>query len=278
MGPVSERTDYEQIGWGFDGSASSYDDAIGSNPAMQYMRWISLSTLLSTFRSGQRVLEIGCGTGEEAVVLAQRGVQVVATDLSPRMAQRAREKVAAAGLQGRIQVRCLAAGQLGALQDEWGEGAFEGAYSSFGPLNGEPDLGPVRKALATLLCPGSRLVASVMNRYCAFETVWYLAHGRPGEAIRRWGGRTMAKVSPGLPSVVPTSYHTPHSFARAFAPTFRRHSCRALPFLLPPPFAASLWWKQAHWMQRFARWEERLAPHWPFYALGDHYLIILQRA
>jgi SAM-dependent methyltransferase len=275
---VSRQAHYEKIGHGFDCSAPSYDDQIAPNPAMQYMRQISLSTLLSTFRSGQRVLEIGCGTGEEAIVLARHGIHVLATDLSPQMVQRARQKAAAAGLEGRIQVRCLPAGQLIALRDEWGEGAFEGAYSSFGPLNGEPNLGPVREALSTLLRRGSPLVASVMNRYCAFETAWYLAHGRPGQAIRRWGGRTMAPVSPDLASLVPTWYHTPYSFVRAFAPAFRKRCCRALPFLLPPPFAASLWRERARWVQRLVRWEERLASHWPFYALGDHYLIILRRA
>lgn len=275
---MSEQTHYEQLGRGFDRSAPSYDREIGLNPAMQYMRRVSLSTLSSTFGAGQRVLEIGCGTGEEAVALAERGIRVVATDLSPHMVERTRRKAAAAGLESLIQVRCLAAGQLVALQDEYGKGAFEGAYSSFGALNGEPDLGPVREALATLLRPGSPLVASVMNRFCAFEALWHLAHLRPRPAIRRWSGRTMAPVSPGLTEVVPTWYHTPRSFARAFAPVFRRRCCRALPFLLPPPFAASLWRDRARWMQRLVRWEEWLAPRWPFYALGDHYLIVLQRA
>lgn len=275
---MSEQTHYGEIRRGFDRSAPSYDDQIAPNPAMQYMRRISLSTLLSTFRSGQRVLEIGCGTGEEAVALARHGIRVLATDLSPQMVQRAQRRAIAAGLDGRIQVRCLAAGQLVTLQDEWGEGAFEGAYSSFGPLNGEPNLGPVSEALSILLRRGSPLVASVMNRYCAFETLWYLAHGLPRQAIRRWRGRTMAPVSPDLASLVPTWYHTPHSFARAFAPAFRKCCCRALPLLLPPPFAASLWQERARWVQRLVRWEERLAPQWPFHAMGDHYLIILQRA
>jgi len=275
---LSKQAHYGEVGRGFDRSAASYDHEIGLNPAMQYMRRISLATLLSTFRAGQRVLEIGCGTGEEAIALAQGGVYILATDLSSQMVDLTRRKAAAAGLEGWIQVRRLAAGQLAALRDEWGEAPFDGAYSSFGPLNGEPDLSPVCEALATLLRPDSPLVASVMNRYCAFETLWYLAHGRPRRAIRRWHGQTMAPISPGLAAVVPTWYHTPRSFARAFAPAFRARRCRALPFLLPPPFAAPLWRDHARWMQCLVGWEERLAPRWPFSALGDHFLIVLQRA
>jgi SAM-dependent methyltransferase len=275
---VSEEIYYDRVGRGFDHSALSYDVEVGLNPAMQYMRQISLTTLLATFEAGQRVLEIGCGTGEEAIELAGRGISVVATDLSPQMVEQTRQKAVTAGLEGRIQVRCLAAGQLAALQDEWGAGTFDGAYSSFGPLNGEPGLTPVCWALTALLRPGSPLVASVMNRYCAFEILWYLTHLRPRQAIRRWGGRSMAPVSTGLPDLVPTWYHTPRSFARAFAPAFHQRCCRALPLLLPPPFAASLWLKRARLIRRLAKWEERLASRWPFSWLGDHFLVVLQRS
>jgi SAM-dependent methyltransferase len=245
---------------------------------MQYMRRVSLTSLLSTFQAGQRVLEVGCGTGEEAIALAESGVHILATDVSPQMVGLARQKVAAAGLGGSVEVRRLAAGQLATLEDEYGKGAFDGAYSSFGPLNGEPNLGPVREALATLLRPGGVLIASVMNRYCAFETLWYLAHGRPRLAVRRWPGKAMAPVSPDLTARVPTWYYTPRILARALAPDFRVWRCRALPFILPPPFAAPLWRDRPRWVDHLAGWEERLAPQWPFSALGDHFLIVLRRA
>jgi hypothetical protein len=194
------------------------------------------------------------------------------------MLEVAQRKIVAAGLEQMVEVRQLAAGELQALTQEVGPGVLEGAFSSFGPLNGEPDLSRVRDALALLLVPGGRMVVSVMNRYCLFETAWYLAHGRPRQAVRRWGGRAWATVSPELPLRIPTWYHTPNSFARAMAPAFRIQACRALPWLLPPPFAAHLWNRFPGWMEHAAQWEERLAPRWPFRALGDHFLMILDRA
>ena len=38
------------------------------------------SRLADVFRPTQRILELGCGTGEDAVRLASTGVRVVATD------------------------------------------------------------------------------------------------------------------------------------------------------------------------------------------------------
>jgi len=60
-----------------------------------------------------------------------------------------------------------------------------GAYSSFGALNCEPDLGRVAGALAALMPPDAPLVLSVMNRWCLWELAWYLAHGQPRRAMRR---------------------------------------------------------------------------------------------
>jgi SAM-dependent methyltransferase len=49
-------------------------------------------------------LEIGCGTGVNAVFLAEQGFAVTAVDVSPLAVDRARERAAAAGVQVRFVV------------------------------------------------------------------------------------------------------------------------------------------------------------------------------
>ena len=268
---------YRELGAGFDCSAGQYDREAEANPAMSYMRRVSLHVLRASFAPGQRVLELGCGTGEEAIALARDGLRVLALDLSSQMLAAADVKIAAAGLAHLVRTRRLAAGEIGLLVDEMGRGAFDGAYSSFGALNGEPDLGVVGRALAQLIRPGGRLVVSVMNRFYPFEVLWFLAHGRPRQAVRRWEGSTLAGVSPALAVRVRTWYHTPRDLERAFL-AFRRVRCRALPLLLPPPYAAHLWARFPAWMRRLGGGEEWLAPRWPFCALGDHFLMVLEHA
>ncbi len=262
----------------FDLVAETYDQEMKANPSMRYMRAISLATLQNAFSASQRVLEIGCGTGEEAVALARAGVRVLATDPAAKMLAVTERRLVEEGLEGWVQTRQVAAGELGMLLWEYGERSFDGAYSSFGPLNGESSLQPVAVALAALIRPGGIVVASVMNRFHMFEAMWYLAHARPGQAVRRWGGRSQAKVSTETSEAMQTWYYTPGHLARVLAPYFELTYCRALPFLLPPPYLASLWDKYPRFWERLAVVEEQLAPRWPFRGLGDHFLVVLRRS
>ena len=73
-----------------------------------YDRWMGLITfgrdavvrdaVLAGIEPGERLLDVGCGTGTLAVAAARRGASVVAVDRSPAMLAVAREKAAAAGV------------------------------------------------------------------------------------------------------------------------------------------------------------------------------------
>ena len=267
----------DELAEGFDEAAALYDGETLPNASMASLRQVSLEVLLETFSPGDTFLEIGCGSGEEAIALAQGGMSVVATDLSAEMVRITSEKAGQAGLGERVEVRQLAARDLRTLEREFGRGGLDGAYSSFGPLNGEPDLAPVASALAALIRPGGSLVVSVMNRFYPLETVWYLLHGEFHNAFRRWSGSAHARVSFELDATVTTWYHTPGGFERAFRPHFRRTHCCALPLLLPPPYLAHLWRRWPRLMDCLERLDEPLAPHWPFHSLGDHFLMVLTR-
>ncbi|MFQ6001203.1 MAG: corrinoid protein-associated methyltransferase CpaM [Anaerolineae bacterium] len=62
--------------------------------------------------AGEQVLDIGCGTGTLAVLLAQRGAQVVGVDISASMLEIARARAREENLEEQIELRELGAVDL----------------------------------------------------------------------------------------------------------------------------------------------------------------------
>jgi ubiquinone/menaquinone biosynthesis C-methylase UbiE len=269
---------YQQVAQAFDQAAQNYDDLYQENQVMAWMRLESLAALQAAFPSGSRLLEIGCGTGEEALALARLNHSIVATDISPVMIETCRRKATVQGVPD-IEWRVVPAGQADTLLSEYGPAAFDGAYASFGALNCEPQLEPVAATLAGLLRPEARLVCSVMGRWCAWEIAWGLFHLRPREAFRRlgqdWIGAGLA--SPGGTLSIPVRYYTPGAFSRAFKPQFQVRTARGLPVFLPPPYLDHLLERHPALFARLAKIERRLRDRFPFFLLGDHFLLVMER-
>lgn len=86
----------------FDPWAPGYDAEFTESVTGRALRATVWHHLGGLFQPGQRVLELGCGTGEDAVWLACRGVEVHATDASPAMLEVAGRKAVASGVADRI--------------------------------------------------------------------------------------------------------------------------------------------------------------------------------
>jgi ubiquinone/menaquinone biosynthesis C-methylase UbiE len=99
---------------------------------------------------GRRVLEIGCGDGELAVLLASKGAVVSAIDVSESMIAAARERAASAGVDVDFAV---ATAQSIPFADE----AFDEVVAVT-ILCFVRDASPVFREIARVLAPGGRLV------------------------------------------------------------------------------------------------------------------------
>ncbi|MGH2410533.1 MAG: class I SAM-dependent DNA methyltransferase, partial [Chloroflexota bacterium] len=161
----------------FSAVAPRYDQETETNPAVAYVRRLLLRRFAGLWSPDDWVLEIGCGTGVEAVALANWGVRVTAIDIAPGMLARAEARCRDQEVRDRVTLHQLGAADLASLLSLYGFGAFAGAYSSFGPLNCEPDLEAVAEGLAALIRPGGRVLISAINRYHPFEFAWYAVHG-----------------------------------------------------------------------------------------------------
>ena len=263
---------------GFDAAADRYDDDELGNRVLLHMRARAYRELCTAFPPGSRLVELGSGTGTEAArLVAERDCRVALVDVSPHLLERAVDKVRAAREQGLLGAHPLPARRVGELAATYGRASFDGAYSSFGPLNCEPSLDAVASGLATLVRGDGALVLSIINRWCPVEVAWFAAHGEWREATRRWGGSVRAAAYPGGPKDVETWYYSRRAIVQAFSAEFRVEHIEALPLLWPPPyldFVVARMERAFRAIEPVERWAAKL----PLLRdLGDHVLVRLRR-
>jgi SAM-dependent methyltransferase len=218
----------------FDAVAERYDETFTISKIGQAQRASIWKELEKTFHSGERVLEVGCGTGVDASFLARRGVAVVACDASSQMiavAQRATQELNQVGAAP-VQLHQLRAEEIGLLREQ---GPFDGVFSNFGVLNCVDNLRPLAIDLAALLRPGASALLCFLGPFCAWEIAWYLVHGQPRKAFRRLrrGGVT-ARLSD--QATVHVRYPSVRSLVRTFLPEFRLKSVKGIGVSVPPSY------------------------------------------
>jgi SAM-dependent methyltransferase len=256
----------------FDSVAADYDGPRGNNELIQSMRAEMWRWLDGTFAPGSDLIDLGCGTGLDAVHLATLGYRVAATDWSPLMVQRTEERAAAQEVADRVRAINLGAHELQHMPET---DIFDGAYSNLGPLNCVPDLGDVSRECARLLKPGGALVFTVIGRYCPWELVHYLRRGRWARAKVRFARQV---VPVGMNNhTIWTRYYTPREFYGAFRSHFTLEHYRGLCVFAPPPYLT--WIRERYPRLHEQLWRiDRHVSGWPLIrALGDHFLIVMRK-
>jgi len=260
----------------FDTAAPDYDRSFTDTWSGRAMRAQVHHHLEEVFQEGHAVLDLGCGTGEDAVWLARRGVQVTAVDASSAMLAVAADKAAAASVGDRV---VLAQADLAHRRAPFQRGedavGFDGALANFGVLNCIEDRQALAATLAASLRPGGTLVVVVMGPFCMSEMAWYLLHGNPRAATRRWRQGAPARVGPG--ASVPTWYPGPGRLRKEFSPWFvLRH--RAGIGALHPAAASGGWSSRRPRAAAVLVGAERLLGSVPWSAwIADHHLAVLER-
>lgn len=250
----------------FDDLAQTYDADFTDTAVGRTLRDMVWARLDRLFPPGARILELGCGTGEDALRLASRGLRVVATDASAEMIQVARAKAAATAQPTAqpVDFQCRTMEHLGDVLDA---APFDGVLSNFGAINCVNDVPGLVRALAPAVKPGARLIWVVMGRHVWWEWAWYLFRGQARKAWRRlrregvpWRGLTI-------------SYPTPRDLTAQLWPYFAVDRASALGFALPPSYAAA-WLNRSPRLLSAITCIEKQAQRFPVTAgWADHYII-----
>ncbi len=253
-----------------DRMARTYDASFSQSVQGDRLRGWVQEQLRMRFRPGDRVLDIGCGTGTDAIFLAKHGVHLTSLDISSCMVETAAAKVRAAGVEDRVQVGVLDFRNLPPPDH-----LFDGAFSNFDTLNYADDLSGFADRIGGQLRPGAPLLCLLLNPLCLWEIVYFLLSLQPVRAFRRLTQRGR-DLMVGQEPLALTLYY-PRALVRKLARDFRLRGITGTGIFLPPAGfrGESRLWQPA--IPVAAALERATRSRYPFYNFCDHYLIDLER-
>jgi SAM-dependent methyltransferase len=253
----------------FDVLAPAYDDEFTLSPIARYLRDKVQARLLAHFTSPQHVLELGCGTGEDALFLAEHGLHITATDFSDEMLAITRQKTAHTE---RVYTEKLNLDTPPkSLQHTPQKGLFDGAYSNFGVINCVHDRPQLAHWLAQFLKPNAIVGFAIMSPLCIWEIAWHIAHFKWAIATRRFA-TSHFQPTPTSESIN-VYYPSPHQLMREFAPFFDCVALQPLGVFLPPTALYPVAEKRPRLFKRLLSLESRFGNTRPLAILADHYWI-----
>ena len=148
--------------------------------------------------AGERVVDVGCGTGNAALLAAERGARVTGVDPAPRLLEVARAEAAARGLDATFALGDAAALPLA-------DGEADVVLSAFGVIFAS-DPGAAAAEMTRVTAPDGRIVLSAWNPSGAVHRAVRAA----GEAVRN------ALGAPAGPPPFP--WHERDALAELFGP------------------------------------------------------------
>jgi SAM-dependent methyltransferase len=240
----------------FDTVAARYDELWNRSPVGLHQRRAVWRHIDPLFQPGETIFDIGCGTGEDALHFTDTGLKVRAIDASPEMVSLARSR----GVHATI-MRLENMDQM--------QGRFDGVVSNFGVLNCVGGLNTIGQSLARLIRPGGYFAICILGRFCLWETAWYLMHGRPRKAFRRWSGESYSS-SLGIR----VFYAAVKQIQKELRPYFELDRWCGIGLAVPPSYIRGFSPKLVNLLSSIDR---RLA-HLPVLrALSDHRLFLFRR-
>ena len=262
----------------FEGLAENYDCEFGRNLVFGWMRRRVRDELLTRLEPQSRVLDFGCGTGLDALMLAGEGHDVIAADGSPAMLCEVERKRQKHDLGAFIETRRVDFNDVSSRRTFFRSIQVDAVLSNFGALNCANDLTALAADMRLCLPIGGCFLAVVMSRLYPTEIVYHLWKRRWQRAFQRLERGPIEVDVAG--TKVPVRYYHPVEFCESFSPWFRRLHVTALGVLLPPPYLSERASREGidlEWLEWLDKAERRWGHRWPLRALGDHFLAVLER-
>lgn len=257
----------------FDSYAYEYDRHFTYSGIGTLQRNQVWSHLRSFLKKRLKIIEINCGTGEDAIRLSETGHHVLATDVSLKMIEVAKQKAQKRGAGGII----FQQSSFKDLRHYNKNSKFGLLLSNFGGLNcaNETELKVMTNDLSNLLKHDGRLFLVIMGRRCKWEQFYFLLKLDVKTAFRR---KLMRGVETNLgDTTFKTHYYSPAEISTIFKENFTTELVRPIGLFVPPSYLEPFFSKHRLTL-RILSFIDYFFGRISFLAdYADHYVIVLRK-
>jgi SAM-dependent methyltransferase len=249
----------------FDSYAIDYDDhfthsLIGKAQREQVRK--QLSKVIGN--NVKHVLEVNCGTGEDALWFFKKGMKVLATDISEGMIEIAKQKT------NNIEFRQLNCIHIGSLEKE----SYDLIFSNFGGLNclTANDLIQFKHGCDALQNKGDQLAFVVMGTQCWWEHFYFKL--KKDKSNRRQNKRGVETII--NDEKFKTYYYSPAYFKELFRDDYEYLTSKPIGLFVPPSYLEPYFVKRRLLLKTF-QFFDRVCALTFFSNFADHYIITFKK-
>ncbi len=255
----------------FDQYALAYDEEFTFSPVGRLQRervWKFLSENISS-KTHSEILELNCGTGEDALWFIKNGFKVTATDLSNEMVHVAKEK-----LQNKATV--FQSG-ITDVASNLSNKKFDLIFSDFGGLNciDASAIKEMSTVFSELLNPGGRLIFVIMSRNCKWEQWYFKRKSDLQNAFRRRSLQGVEAII--FETKFSTWYYSPEEAASFFAKHFNLLKHKPIGIAIPPSYLDNYFRKHPFILRMLNLIEKILGRFSSLSDKADHFIIDFTR-
>jgi ubiquinone/menaquinone biosynthesis C-methylase UbiE len=223
--------------------------------------------------NGLEILELNCGSREDAILFSEKGVNLVATDISEEMLKVTVQRANQFSMQNRISSQFL---DPESFDETIFDKKFDLIFSNFGGLNSmHPDLlKRLLNKIPSILAPGGRFVGVLMPKFCLWESMYMIKKFRLGQAFRRATSKEVMLEIPG--ASIRSWYYNPSQIRKWSGNRFRLIRTIPIGFATPPINLEPSFAHRKSLLFKLSRWGKKFEQMSFLSRMSDHYLIDFQ--
>ncbi|WP_298311582.1 class I SAM-dependent methyltransferase [uncultured Aquimarina sp.] len=220
----------------FDIAAITYDSTFTHSKIGELQRNLVYGHLTEILPSNQEldILEINCGTGHDAIWLADQGHRVIATDISSEMISVAKSKQN--GNDKHLEFLQLDINELETFNSDH---SFDLIFSDFGGLNclSPNQLNQFFITAEKKLKPNGSIIGVIMPKHCLMENIYFMMKNKFKQAFRRNTSDVVIANVDG--TEVNTWYYNPKDIKKVSTKLFNTNSLKPIGLWIPPSYLES---------------------------------------